>query len=126
MPSHSFGVTWSNGSTTVAKTATVTADEQIELQATLSASSTNVLHTLALDVSEMKAAYLCCTADCTVKTNSSSAPDATINLTANVPVCWYTGGNGSNPFITTDVTKVYLTCADGGTIYIAALQDPTP
>lgn len=126
MPYHAYTIAFTNGATTVTKTATVSAEEQVELVTTLPASSTNVLHTLALDVSEMKSLYLCCTAAATVKTNSSSAPDATVSLTANVPVCWYTGGGGTNPFGTTDVTKVYVTCADGGELYILALQDPTP
>ena len=126
MPGHTYTITWTNGASTVTKSTAVTADEQVELSATIPGSSANLQHTMHLDVSAMSSAFLLCTAAATVKTNSSSAPDATITLTANVPVCWYTGGGGTNPFGAVDVTTIYVTCADGGTLYIGALQDPTP
>ena len=126
MPSHSYYVQWTNGARTTAKTVTETAAAEVNVEETIAPSSTDVQVNIALDVSAMKSAYLLATADMTLETNSGSAPDATINLTANVPKAWYTGANGTNPFGAVDVTKVYVTSTDGGTLTMNCLQDPTP
>lgn len=61
----------------------------------------------------------------TVKTNSTSVPDQTITLAANVPMIWINGGSGTNP-ITADITKIYVTAATAGTFKSRILFDPTP
>lgn len=60
----------------------------------------------------------------TVKTNSTSAPDNTITLTANVPYFWVTG-MGANP-LAAAITKVYVTSANAGTLKIRAVFNTVP
>lgn len=104
--------------------ATATAEAIDKRSVTLAEDATNVEILQTLDVSEVKGLVLLCSADATLKTNSTSAPDDTINLTAGRAVSWLTG-QGVNP-LTADVTKFYATCADGGTLQMWFLSDPTP
>jgi len=91
---------------------------------TLEADSADVEVDLDVDVSAAKGAVLFATADVTIKTNSSSEPDDTINLSANRDLSWITG-QGNCPF-TVDVTKLYVTCANGGTLKVWVYSDSTP
>jgi cell division GTPase FtsZ len=77
-----------------------------------------------LDVSEVKGLVLLCSADATLKTNSSTDPDDTISLSAGRSITWLTG-QGSIP-LTEDVTSIFASCADGGTLQMWFLSDPTP
>lgn len=104
---------------------TVTDNGESNREVPLAPGSTNVQIDIALDVSQMKSAFLMCTAACTLKTNSTSAPDATITLAAGAPIPWVAAWGGTNPYGGTDVTKVYATCADGGTLYLFHVVDAT-
>jgi hypothetical protein len=73
-------------------------------------SGTNQLYTLAFVVANLQAIYLRCNVNLTIKTNSSSSPANTINLTAGIPYEWFVGKNEACLF-TVDVTAFYLTNA---------------
>jgi hypothetical protein len=61
----------------------------------------------------------------TIKTNSDSAPDQSIVMTAGQVIPWYNTGGTDNP-LTDDVTKIYVTSTPGGQLTILYGQDPTP
>lgn len=65
--------------------------------------------------------------DTTVKTNSTSAPDDTLALKANVPLTWMTGDLADNKFLSADVTKWYVTTGAATTkLKILIGSDATP
>ena len=105
-------------------TATASAEALDKREVVLEEAATEVEILQNLDVSEVQGLVLLCSADATLKTNSSSEPDDTINLTAGRSVSWITG-QGSNP-LTTDVTRFFASCAEGGTLQMWFLSDPTP
>jgi hypothetical protein len=125
MPSHVFTSTYTRSNEQLTKNVTITKDGEQNATIALASSSTNVAVTLTLDVSAMGSLYLLASAAMTVKTNSTGSPDNTLTLAADTPLCWYAGCGIANP-LTTDVTVLYVTCADGGTLEIRALQDITP
>lgn len=104
--------------------ATATAEGLDKRSVVLAESATNVEIVQVLDVSEIKGLAIRCSADATLKTNSSSAPDDTIELTAGRLVSWIFG-QGVNP-LTADVTSFFASCADGGELEMWFLYDPTP
>ncbi len=105
-------------------TATAQADAIDKRSVVLEEAAANVEILQSLDISEVKGLVLLCSADATLKTNSSSDPDDTIALTAGRSVSWLTG-QGTIP-LTQDVTSIYASCAEGGTLQMWFLSDPTP
>jgi len=91
---------------------------------TLEADSADVEVDLVIDVSATQGVVLFGSADMTIKTNSTSEPDDTIELTAARDLSWITG-QGSNPF-GADVTKLYVTCESGGNLKVWIYSDSTP
>lgn len=94
---------------------------------TVATAQTDVLFSVTVDVSQVKAFYLVSDQDVTFETNSGSSPTNTIALKANIPYIWYT--NKYDTFkLTSDVTAVYITNASGSTatIYMFAVLDVTP
>lgn len=85
----------------------------------------NTLVNVGIPYANLKAIFLLATVAMTLKTNDSGDPDDTIELAANVPLAWITGGTGSNPF-TVDVAAIYVTAAAAGTLKIIGGYDPTP
>jgi hypothetical protein len=122
------GVTPGPGQT-LSKSYVKEAGGMASLHEAIPANATNVLMTVALDVSAMKAFYLLSDVACTIKTNSSGSPADTITVAAGVPMLWDVAHEGAlpNPF-GTDVTAFYVTTAStvGGTLSFYALSDPTP
>jgi hypothetical protein len=47
----------------------------------------------------------------TIKSNSSSAPDNTVTMTDGQQIIWNSNEAGTNPFVTADVTKIFITNA---------------
>ncbi len=81
-----------------------------------------------VDVSEMKGVFMVSDQDLTLKTNSSSTPDDTINLVAGKPYFWSAGLSMPNP-LSTDVTGgLFVTNSSGqeANLIIRMGQDPTP
>lgn len=105
-------------------TATAEAEAIDKREVVLEAEAADVEILQSLDVSEIKGLVLLCSADATLKTNSSSEPGDTIALTAGRNVSWL-AGQGANP-LTADVTGFFASCAEGGTLQMWFLSDPTP
>ena len=105
-----------------------TAGQLIQIDENIPQSQTDALIALALDVSQIKALFMMCDTAITLETNSSSAPDNTIALVANVPITWAQGDANACP-LTVDVTALYATNgavgSGGSQLKIIALVDPT-
>lgn len=89
---------------------------------------TNDDYVWACDVSQVKFIVITANYDCTLKANSSGAPDYTLTLKANKPLLWWTDCGYSN-LLTTDTTVLYLTAAGTATDFnltIRGVYDPTP
>ena len=89
---------------------------------------TNTQYVCAIDVSQIKFIVIVATEDCTLKANSSGAPDYTLTLKADKPLIWWEGCGYTN-LLTTDTTSFYLTCAATATDFdltIRGIYDPTP
>lgn len=95
---------------------------------TIAASQTNVeVSTPDVDLTTCTVMAIVADKDCTVKTNSTSAPDDTLVLKANIPLTWITGDLADNKFLTADVTKWYVTTGAAATkLKILIGSDPTP
>lgn len=81
-----------------------------------------------LDVSQLKAIWIDSDQDVLLETNSSSAPDDTISLKANVPYIWMEGMPNAL-LLTDDVpSTIYCTNASGAEarVRLRAVQDATP
>lgn len=85
---------------------------------------TDVEHEIAFPYAKLKGLVLSSAVACTIKTNSSSAPDETFTLAAGRPIVWMNGDVSASP-VTADVTSVFITNAAEGLIQIFALYDPT-
>jgi hypothetical protein len=125
--SHTHTRSFSSGASTITASKTETADSEANIDTELAASSTNVVHNIAIDVSELESLYIYCEEDTTVYVNDAStgAPDATIAISADAPYLW-PNGSATNPLGSVDVTALYLTCSAGGDFQFRALVDPTP
>jgi len=125
--SHTITRSFSSGASTVTSSKTYTADTEVNLSTTLAASSANVDHNLNIDVSELESLFIYAEAATTVYVNDAStgSPSATIAIPAGESYVW-PNGSATNPLGASDVTSLYLTCADGGDFEFRALYDPTP
>ena len=103
----------------------VDGDTEINADVTLAASSTNVELDVAFTRASVKSLGIICSAACTVKTNSSGAPQETITLVAGLPQICKTNAEVVAMFAG-NVTKLYLSCAAGGSFSIRMLLDYTP
>jgi hypothetical protein len=115
-----------NGVTT-GNTLTVTGDNSIDYSITVPGPSTNLAIGAEIDVSAVSFWRIMSTIAMTLKTNSTSAPDNTLTLTANVPAWWATGCGWTNP-LTVDIENFYATIGGvtDATLTIEFLQDATP
>ncbi len=79
-------------------------------------------------IAEVKFMYLISTTDLTLKTNSSSVPDETLNLLAGVPYIFPNGGNYLANLFATDLTGLFLTNGSGSdaTFSLEIIYDPAP
>lgn len=129
---HLLTTTWSRGGAEpLTKTVTITDGGENNLDVTVAASATNLNALWAIDVSALKSLYILSDKDITIKTNSSTEPDDTLTIKANVPFDWHTTKGFTNP-LTVDVVSIYVTRTGAGagtgsgTLKIRALQDSTP
>lgn len=123
---HTLARTWLGEGRSIESPTTYTADAQESLNLTVPADSTDLLVALQLDVSQIRAIYFVSDKTLTLKTNSDSAPDETINLVAGVPYMWAFGDYLVN-LLATDITAIYLTrgSGDDAQFQLEALSDPT-
>ena len=127
MPDQTLNLSVTAGGATVDNQVVASPDSVTQQDLTVADSVTDQLVTIAIDFSELESIYLYSSATVTVETNSSSAPDDTITLTAGVPIVWYTSCGHANLF-SADVTAFYITNASGSSasINIRVAQDSTP
>ena len=106
-------------------TLTVLADGGTAMQKTLGI-VTNGEFDVPVDISTVLCMAIEADNDCTVKTNSTSAPTDTIALKAKSPLIWATGYPAGMQFLSADVTKFYITTTVATIIKFAAGTDTTP
>lgn len=113
--------------TPVTDSTTITDEVGVTLDCEGSGAVTDELHNIAIDVSELSSIMMLASANMTIETNSSSAPDNTYTLLANIPLIWQQSSGITNP-VTTDVTKIYITKAGAGswTFKLRCTQDGSP
>lgn len=123
-----FTMGWSDGGNSIAGAVTTAPGEEMVINETIPAVSTNLLVNLSVDVSTMLSVIFLADYAATIKTNSSGSPAATISLAAATPLLWLsTGGYPAlSPFGATDVTALYVTSQSGGALQIAVGVDATP
>lgn len=125
MPTHTISVQYSGGSTAAVQSRqSYTAGAENNIEEELDA-GTDQLLAFTADVSQMKSCVLMADVDMTVKTNSSGSPAKTIALVGGQAVIWSSTNGQTNPFGTTDVTALYVTNTEAGTLTIRTLIDPT-
>lgn len=108
-------------------TESVNVDHVKVFQKALPANLTDGRVTLAVDVSEVSVMAMQANKDTTVKTNSTSSPVDTPNLTANKARHWFVGDDVANKFLSADVTDFYFSTGGEETIVkIIIGQDSTP
>ena len=106
----------------------ITADKGVHVEVTVPAGAVNLQVNLALDVSEIKGLNIGVgDGSMTVKTNSTSEPDDTLELDERKDVIWTPQDPAPCP-LTTDVTALYITNngADDADFYLQAAVDATP
>ncbi len=86
---------------------------------------TNTLVAYTLDVSQAKTLYIYSSTDATIKTNSSGAPAATLNMIGGNAISWNNQTGIANPFGSTDITSLYVTNAADTVLSIRCGFDPT-
>lgn len=104
----------SNSRASVTGTGNTVGGNEIAIDVTIPASQTNLLFAISFLVAGLQSFLLVASTNLTIKTNSSTTPGNTINLTAGIPLCWYAGCGFANPF-TVDVTAWYLTNSTSAT-----------
>jgi hypothetical protein len=128
--SHTITLSWAgSGSDADSFNITPSGDGEENRQIAVAAGQT-VETDITLVRSKMKSLYMESDQDIAVKTNSSGAPDDTVNLSADVFNIWWTGSTyfPTNPFSHADVTKLYLVNSGGtdATFKLRAIVDSTP
>lgn len=81
-----------------------------------------------IDISQLKGIWIDSDQDVLLETNSSSSPDDSIALKANVPYIWMEGSPAAL-LLTADIpSTIYCTNASGAaaTVRVRAVQDATP
>jgi hypothetical protein len=111
--SHSISVGYKDDAGTVSSTVhTYSDDSEYNEDMLAAAGATNKEYDVAFTLSKLISLVLFSDQAVTIKTNSSSAPQDTINLQAGKEVIWTTDGaaGGANPFAG-NVTKFFITNA---------------
>ena len=118
---------YTSGSDVISQDTTYTGSGRVDIvDETVPNGSDNAV-SWAVDVSQVKAIYIHSTRTVTIETNSSSAADDTLAVTANVPYIWTNDMVDSFAF-GTDVTSLFVTNASGqsATFNIRCILDVTP
>lgn len=131
---HQYVMNWVRSGESIPSTVTLTGDGEANCESTtpaIAASATNYEFDIAVDVSTLIGLVISTDKNLIVKTNSTSAPDDTLTLSAGKPLFWYVGCGMPCP-LTVDVTKLYCSrtggdIADGVAAFkFRSLVDPTP
>ena len=110
---HSLTRGWlgQNGNPVTPAAQLLTGSEELNLDFTLSANTTNQQISLAFTKTLLQSIFIySATQNITLKTNSSSAPQETLTITAGIPAVWSVNDGFVNPFAG-NVTTAYVTNA---------------
>ena len=112
---------------TVENTVSKSSSASISVDETIANGQTAFQINVAIDVSAVKAFYICADQNVTVKTNSSGSPDDTLNLIANEPYAWH-NTSLSAFLLDTDVTAIFVANASGSAaaLTLRVIQDASP
>lgn len=102
-----------------------TAGSSIPINEAISAGQTDLLFNISWVNARLKMLYLVSDVDLTIESNDGTTPGDTLNLLAGEPVIYYDGGPFTNPFVSADVTKWYITNVDAANLEGFILHDPT-
>lgn len=109
---HTLNQVWKeSGQTTLTGGTSFSGDTEINQDLAVGAGLTNVEFDVTIISDNVQSIYFLSDQDVTVKTNSTSVPDDTLNLKANIAIAYGTGTNETNPIGTATVTKFYVTNA---------------
>jgi hypothetical protein len=97
-----------NVGTVTSATLTFTGDSEDDLDVAVPANATNQNYAIQFNKTALQSILITCDQAVTIKTNSSSSPQDTINLGANTPVIWYAASGATSPFAG-NVTGIYVT-----------------
>jgi hypothetical protein len=122
---HRMAQTFQRGGRNYTATVDKEAAHDIGLEESIPSSSTDLEIAVEINATTLVSIMILADQDLTIETNSSSAPDDTITVRANVPIWWEDGSSETAP-ITADVTSIFVTSTNAATLRIFALQDPTP
>jgi len=128
MFTHTTGITYkSDAGTITSTTETFTGDGEANYDGVIPGGTTNAEVDVAAAHANILSMVLFSNVATTIKVNSSSAPDDTINLPAGGQVVWNTNHPEACPF-TVDVTKLFITNGGAGaaTVKVRILLDSTP
>ena len=124
-------VLWNDGYQSISKTNTVSDDQNLSIDVSLTASQANKQHNCNIVASRMAGYFFSFTGDCTIFVNdvSGGSPAATIYVKGGVPVFWTTDDHSSrNQLSGLTITNLYITdtssSVNTGTIKFC--YDPTP
>lgn len=97
------------------------------LSETVTTGTTDGQINIAFTYADIKSFYLLSDQDVTIETNSGSAADDTLTVTANVPYTWQNDSPHANPF-SANVTAFFVTNSSGSTATISCsvVFDATP
>ena len=122
-----LSVAWSDGSELVSGQNSDSDTIAIKLDIDVTAGQTNKQVDVALDVSEMQILLISSDVDAVIKTNSTGSPDATVTIAGGGTIPWCLAWGSTNPFGSTDVSKLYVTNSDpdtAGTVKVRTLLGP--
>lgn len=124
-------VLWNDGYQSISKTNTVSDDQNLSIDVSLTASQANKRHQCNITASRMSGYFFSFTGDCTVFVNDTSggSPAATIYIKGGVPITWSTDDHSSrNQLSGLTITDLYVTDTSGSanTGVFKFLYDPTP
>lgn len=107
---------------------TVAAEGGEIFDASFAANATNIeIATPNVDLTTASVMAVIADKDCTLKTNSTSAPDDTLVLKANKLLSWFVGDLDGDKFLTANVVKWFITTGPTATkLKILIVSDPTP
>lgn len=111
----------------VDNTQSIDSESEQAFEVPISADATDTQIVCSIDVSALEALIIQCDTGVVIETNSGSAADDTITITAGKPFVWYTGCGYDNP-LGTDVTDLFVSEQDSapGTLKIHVAQNATP
>lgn len=128
---HTMTFTFQSPDGTIQQASSQSASENIAIDETITVGADREV-ALAIDVSQLKSLFIIADGALTLETNSSSAPDNTLTIQADLPFFWQSGAyetslrfNGTT--VSADITKIYLTNAGSESVSfrLRALVDAT-